>query len=166
MIGNVAFYGATSGEAYINGVAGERFCVRNSGALAVVEGVGDHGCEYMTGGRAVILGKIGRNFAAGMSGGVAYVLDLDPVYCNRSLVLLERLEATRPGGAGDDRAACCVHQERFGRFCTGGLGAVFAAVYQGDSKDYKKMLGNIAQAEQEGLCGEEALLTAFKRSFE
>ena len=71
--GNVALYGATSGEAYINGIAGERFCVRNSGATAVVEGVGDHGCEYMTGGIALILGKIGRNFAAGMSGGIAYI---------------------------------------------------------------------------------------------
>ena len=77
IIGNVAFYGATSGKAFINGVAGERFCVRNSGAVAVVEGVGDHGCEYMTGGRVVVIGKTGKNFAAGMSGGVAYVLDED-----------------------------------------------------------------------------------------
>ena len=75
IIGNVALYGATSGKAFINGVAGERFCVRNSGAIAVVEGVGDHGCEYMTGGRVVVLGKTGKNFAAGMSGGIAYVLD-------------------------------------------------------------------------------------------
>ena len=77
IIGNVALYGATSGKAFINGVAGERFAVRNSGAIAVVEGVGDHGCEYMTGGRVVVLGKTGKNFAAGMSGGVAYVLDED-----------------------------------------------------------------------------------------
>ncbi|HRY12699.1 MAG TPA: glutamate synthase large subunit [Syntrophomonadaceae bacterium] len=89
IIGNVAFYGATSGEAYINGIAGERFCVRNSGISAVVEGVGDHGCEYMTGGQVVILGKTGRNFAAGMSGGIAYILNLDPAACNHSLVLLE-----------------------------------------------------------------------------
>ena len=74
--GNVVLYGATSGEVYLRGIAGERFCVRNSGATAVVEGVGDHGCEYMTGGRAVILGETGRNFAAGMSGGIAYVLDV------------------------------------------------------------------------------------------
>ena len=74
--GNVALYGATSGETFVRGVVGERFCVRNSGATAVVEGVGDHGCEYMTGGRVVVLGRTGRNFAAGMSGGVAYVLDL------------------------------------------------------------------------------------------
>ena len=75
LIGNVALYGATSGEAFFRGIAGERFAVRNSGAHTVVEGVGDHGCEYMTGGRVVVLGRTGRNFAAGMSGGVAYVLD-------------------------------------------------------------------------------------------
>jgi glutamate synthase domain-containing protein 3 len=92
IIGNVALYGATSGEVYVNGVAGERFCVRNSGAWAVVEGVGDHGCEYMTGGRAVILGKTGRNFAAGMSGGIAFVFDEDgtfPEHCNPGLVDLK-----------------------------------------------------------------------------
>ena len=92
--GNVALYGATSGEAYINGQAGERFCVRNSGAQAVVEGVGDHGCEYMTGGRAVILGPTGRNFAAGMSGGVAYVLDETgdfAIRCNTEMVDIEQL---------------------------------------------------------------------------
>ncbi|UJH92978.1 hypothetical protein LZ575_12190 [Antarcticibacterium sp. 1MA-6-2] len=77
IIGNVALYGATGGEAYINGIGGERFCVRNSGARAVIEGIGDHGCEYMTGGIAVILGTIGRNFAAGMSGGIAYIYDPD-----------------------------------------------------------------------------------------
>ena len=95
IIGNVAFYGATSGEAYISGTAGERFCIRNSGVNAVVEGVGDHGCEYMTGGTVVILGRTGRNFAAGMSGGVAYVLDSEgdfATYCNKDIVLLESLE--------------------------------------------------------------------------
>ena len=92
IIGNVAFYGATSGKAFINGVAGERFCVRNSGAHVVVEGIGDHGCEYMTGGRAVILGPTGRNFAAGMSGGIAYVFDPNnqlSINCNMGLVELE-----------------------------------------------------------------------------
>jgi glutamate synthase (ferredoxin) len=95
IIGNVAFYGATSGEAYIRGMAGERFCVRNSGVQTVVEGVGDHGCEYMTGGRVVILGPTGRNFAAGMSGGVAYVLDEGRAFerlCNKEMVGLGRLE--------------------------------------------------------------------------
>jgi glutamate synthase (ferredoxin) len=94
--GNVVLYGATAGEAYFQGVAGERFCVRNSGANAVVEGVGDHGCEYMTGGRVVILGPTGRNFAAGMSGGFAYVLDPDgsfPSRVNPERVDLERLTA-------------------------------------------------------------------------
>jgi glutamate synthase (ferredoxin) len=94
IIGNVAFYGATSGEGYVRGLAGERFCVRNSGATVVVEGVGDHGCEYMTGGRVVVLGRTGRNFAAGMSGGVAYVLDGAGDFarrCNREMVDLETL---------------------------------------------------------------------------
>lgn len=95
IIGNVAFYGATNGEAYLNGLAGERFCVRNSGARVVVEGVGDHGCEYMTGGIALILGPTGRNFAAGMSGGVAYVYDQDFSFtsnCNMEMILLDTLD--------------------------------------------------------------------------
>ena len=95
IIGNVALYGATSGEAYVRGLAGERFAVRNSGALAVVEGVGDHGCEYMTGGRVVVLGSTGRNFAAGMSGGIAYVLDAAGRFerrCNHELVELGPLD--------------------------------------------------------------------------
>lgn len=95
IIGNVALYGATSGEAFFNGLAGQRFCVRNSGAIAVVEGVGDHGCEYMTGGRVLILGPTGRNFAAGMSGGIAYVHDPDGTFkqrCNPGMVDIEKLE--------------------------------------------------------------------------
>jgi glutamate synthase domain-containing protein 3 len=94
IIGNTAFYGAISGEAYICGVAGERFCIRNSGLYAVIEGIGDHGCEYMTGGRVVILGKTGRNFAAGMSGGIAYIYDNNksfPKRCNLDMVLLDNL---------------------------------------------------------------------------
>jgi glutamate synthase (NADPH/NADH) large chain len=92
IIGNVAFYGGTSGEAFIRGKAGERFCVRNSGVNTVVEGVGDHGCEYMTGGRAIVLGATGRNFAAGMSGGIAYVYDVNGSFegnCNKEMVYLE-----------------------------------------------------------------------------
>jgi glutamate synthase (NADPH/NADH) large chain len=95
IVGNVACYGATSGQVFFRGLAGERFCVRNSGATAVCEGVGDHGCEYMTGGRAVILGPTGRNFSAGMSGGIAYVYDPDgafPAKCNTEMVALERVE--------------------------------------------------------------------------
>jgi glutamate synthase domain-containing protein 2/glutamate synthase domain-containing protein 1/glutamate synthase domain-containing protein 3 len=96
IVGNTTFYGAISGEAYIRGVAGERFCIRNSGLYAVVEGVGDHGCEYMTGGRVVVLGRTGRNFAAGMSGGIAYIYDEDGTFndrCNLEMVELEELSA-------------------------------------------------------------------------
>ena len=95
LIGNVALYGATGGEAYFRGVAAERFCVRNSGAKVVIEGIGDHGCEYMTGGRAVILGPVGRNFGAGMSGGIAYVYDPEENFeqlCNLDTFELEKLE--------------------------------------------------------------------------
>ena len=95
ILGNVALYGATGGEAYFRGIAAERFCVRNSGAKVVVEGIGDHGCEYMTGGVAVILGETGRNFGAGMSGGVAYVYDPEKLFnkkCNASTFELENLE--------------------------------------------------------------------------
>jgi glutamate synthase (ferredoxin) len=95
IVGNTTFYGAINGEAYLSGVAGERFCIRNSGLNAVVEGVGDHGCEYMTGGRVVILGKTGRNFAAGMSGGVAYCLDLNNDFrkkCNMEMVELQKID--------------------------------------------------------------------------
>ena len=95
LVGNVALYGATSGEAYLHGVAGERFAVRNSGAVAVVEGVGDHGCEYMTGGVVVVLGETGRNFAAGMSGGVAFVLNESKAFerrCNTGMVALEPVD--------------------------------------------------------------------------
>ena len=94
LVGNVVLYGATRGEAYFRGIAGERFCVRNSGVNTVVEGIGDHGCEYMTGGRVVVIGKTGRNFAAGMSGGIAYVLDENDEFkinCNKGMVDLDQL---------------------------------------------------------------------------
>src|SRR5207248_1896157 len=95
VVGNVVLYGATAGEAFIRGVAGERFCVRNSGATAVIEGVGDHGCEYMTGGRVIVLGPTGRNFGAGMSGGIAYVYDRQGRFAalvNREMVDLDPME--------------------------------------------------------------------------
>jgi glutamate synthase (NADPH/NADH) large chain len=103
IVGNTVLYGAIAGEAYIEGVAGERFAVRNSGAVAVVEGVGDHGCEYMTGGVVVVLGETGRNFAAGMSGGVAYVYDPAqkfPLLCNAAMVDLERIDPSVGGDEG------------------------------------------------------------------
>jgi glutamate synthase domain-containing protein 2/glutamate synthase domain-containing protein 3 len=111
IVGNTVLYGATSGRAYFRGLAGERFAVRNSGAVAVVEGVGDHGCEYMTGGRVVVLGPTGRNFAAGMSGGIAFVLDLDPATCNRQSVDLEALE---PDDEEEVRALLREHADRTG----------------------------------------------------
>ena len=115
IIGNVALYGATSGRAFFRGLAGERFAVRNSGALCVVEGVGDHGCEYMTGGRAAILGPTGHNFAAGMSGGIAWVHDPDdhlPVRANTELVDLEPMTARR--GASSCAALVTEHLSRTG----------------------------------------------------
>jgi glutamate synthase domain-containing protein 3 len=114
--GNVIAYGATSGELFIRGQVGERFCVRNSGAIAVVEGLGDHGCEYMTGGIAVVLGKTGRNVAAGMSGGIGYFLDLDPTLLNTEMVDalvptdadLEFLRKLICAASGGDRLRCCL----------------------------------------------------------
>ena len=167
LIGNVAFYGATSGEAYINGIAGERFCVRNSGVKAVVEGVGDHGCEYMTGGKAVILGKTGRNFAAGMSGGVAYILDFDEIYCNKSMVLLEKIEAQEE--MNEIKGMIEKHVEYTGsplgkRVLDNWIdySQRFTKVIP---KDYKRMLQNIDKAHKAGLSGEEALMVAFEEHF-
>ena len=101
IVGNTVLYGAIAGECYFRGVAGERFAVRNSGAIAVVEGTGDHGCEYMTGGVVVVLGQTGRNFAAGMSGGVAYVLDEDQSFADALQPLHGRSRAGRGGGGPD-----------------------------------------------------------------
>ena len=166
LIGNVAFYRATSGEAYINGIAGERFCVRNSGVKAVVEGVGDHGCEYMTGGKVVVLGKTGRNFAAGMSGGVAYILDFNEVYCNKSLVLLEVIEYEEE--MNEIKAMIEKHVE----YTDSPLGKRILEDWKGYSlrfskvipKDYKRMLENIDKAHKAGFSGEKALMVAFEES--
>lgn len=167
LIGNVAFYGATSGEAYINGVAGERFCVRNSGVKAVVEGVGDHGCEYMTGGRAVILGKTGKNFAAGMSGGIAYILDFDEKYCNKSMVHLETIEST------DELNEIKGMISRHVAYTNSPKGEEVLANWAEYSKrftkvipiDFKRMLENITKAHNAGLSGEDALMRAFEENF-
>ncbi|MDF2985437.1 MAG: glutamate synthase [Eubacterium sp.] len=167
LIGNVAFYGATQGEAYINGIAGERFCVRNSGIKAVVEGVGDHGCEYMTGGRVVILGRTGRNFAAGMSGGIAYVLDFNEEYCNKSLVLLEKI--TNEAELNEIKNMIAKHVEYTGSPLGGKVLADWNNYSQRFTKvipkDYKKMLESIEKAHSKGLSGEEALMAAFEESF-
>ncbi len=154
VIGNVALYGATSGEAYVRGVAGERFGVRNSGAYAVVEGVGDHGCEYMTGGRVVVIGRTGRNFAAGMSGGIAYVLDLDGDFqrrCNRQMVDLEALDKTDVRLVGDliDRHIGYTGSAHAAKILANwrGMQARFVRVMP---KDYKRVLAAEAHAKAEG----------------
>ena len=164
LIGNVAFYGATSGEAYINGIAGERFCVRNSGVNAVVEGVGDHGCEYMTGGKVVILGKTGRNFAAGMSGGIAYILDFDEIYCNKSLVLLEKIESAEE--LNEIKVMIEKHvghtDSPQGKKVLKDWNSIEQRFTKVIPKDYKRMLANIAKAYKAGFSGEEALMVAFE----
>jgi glutamate synthase (ferredoxin) len=166
IVGNVAFYGATNGEAYIRGMAGERFCVRNSGARAVVEGVGDHGCEYMTGGRVIVIGKTGRNFAAGMSGGIAYVLDEDGAFknhCNLETVSLERLDESDLQEVEEllKRHAVYTHSARAWQIL---------ALWQENAprfvkvmpKDYRRVLEALQEAEGKGLVGDEALMAAFE----
>lgn len=166
IIGNVALYGATSGEAYINGIAGERFCVRNSGAYAVCEGTGDHGCEYMTGGRAVILGPTGKNFAAGMSGGIAYVLDENHDFylrLNKSLVTMTGVEEKHDieelrtiiekhvAATGSPKGKRILHD--FVNFLP-----YFKKILP---NDYSRMLGEISRFEEKGLSRDEAELEAF-----
>ena len=151
LAGNVILYGATSGEAFLRGVVGERFCVRNSGATAVVEGVGDHACEYMTGGRAVILGPTGRNVAAGMSGGIVYVLDLDPGDVNRELVEVEALD---PGDEAFLRDVVTRHQEETGSTVAVALlddwPSALARLAKIMPRDYKRVLAAAALAELDG----------------
>ncbi|WP_353259159.1 glutamate synthase large subunit [Prochlorothrix hollandica] len=167
IIGNVAFYGATGGEAYISGMAGERFGVRNSGVSAVVESVGDHGCEYMTGGKVVVLGKTGRNFAAGMSGGVAYVLDQSGDFANHCNTEMSDLESlTDPEEIADLRQLVQNHadytgspraQEVLAQWDT--LLPQFVKVMP---RDYKRVLEAIKQALSAGLTGDDALSAAFE----
>jgi glutamate synthase (ferredoxin) len=166
IVGNVAFYGATNGEAYIRGMAGERFCVRNSGVRAVIEGVGDHGCEYMTGGRVVVLGTTGRNFAAGMSGGIAYVLDEDDTFrnrCNPETVTLERIgeEDLEEIEKMILRHAAYTRSERAKRLLARWeeVAHKFVKVLP---KDYQRMLVAVQQAEREGHVGDEAIMAAFE----
>jgi glutamate synthase (NADPH) large chain len=154
--GNVIGYGATAGEVYLRGQVGERFCVRNSGATAVVEGVGDHGCEYMTGGRVVVLGATGRNFAAGMSGGVAFLLDLDENRVNRELVELAPVE----GEAADELETLVRrHVEETGSPVGESLLEDWPAAVRRFTevmpRDYKLVLAAKEKAEDEGLSDEE-----------
>jgi glutamate synthase (ferredoxin) len=167
IVGNVAFYGATEGEAYVRGVAGERFCVRNSGVHAVVEGVGDHGCEYMTGGRVVVLGSTGRNFAAGMSGGIAYVLDEEETFarrCNYEMVELERLE--KPEEIEEVRALIRRHYEYtespVAKQVLDNWPAYVPRFAKVMPRDYKRMQEAFARVAAEGLTGDEAAMAAFE----
>ncbi len=166
LIGNVALYGATGGKAFINGVAGERFCVRNSGAVAVVEGVGDHGCEYMTGGTVVVLGRTGKNFAAGMSGGIAYVLDEDSdLYqrLNKDMVGMEPVEHKHD--VARLKELIKAHADLTGSPRAKAILADFGSYLPKFKKilphDYDHMLRLIAQAEEKGLDNEQAQLDAF-----
>ena len=167
--GNVALYGATSGEAYIRGMAGERFCVRNSGVNAVVEAVGDHGCEYMTGGRVVVIGPAGRNFAAGMSGGVAYVLDEMGDFhrrCNQQMVALEKLEEV--GEIEEIRQMIERHlkytDSQRARTVLASWDQVVPKFVKVMPKDYKRMLQAIKRVTTAGLSGEQAIMAAFEEN--
>ncbi len=169
IIGNVALYGATGGEAYIRGMAGERFCVRNSGVSAVVESVGDHGCEYMTGGRVVVLGPTGRNFAAGMSGGIAYVLDEGGDFhsrCNQQMAGLERLEEETE--IETVRQMIQRHAEYTGSrrasMILGRWEEMIPQFVKVMPKDYRRVLQSLQRVQAAGLSGEEAIMAAFEEN--
>jgi len=169
IIGNVALYGATAGEIFVRGMAGERFGVRNSGVNAVVEGVGDHGCEYMTGGRVVILGKTGRNFAAGMSGGVAYVLDEAGDFatrCNMELVGLEKLEDVdeiEEVWKLIQRHQTLTHSERAGKIL-GDWKNFIPKFVKVMPQDYKRVLTSLKKVQSQGLSGDDAIMAAFEEN--
>jgi glutamate synthase (ferredoxin) len=167
IVGNVALYGATDGEAYIRGVAGERFCVRNSGATAVVEGVGDHGCEYMTGGRVVILGKTGRNFAAGMSGGVAYIWDPDGQFaqnCNMAMVSTGKLEKNDKKQLKEllEKHLAYTGSSRARSILNSFIGSANSFV-RVIPNDYQRVLDALDEAKKQKIRGEDQLLYAFSR---
>ena len=166
IIGNVALYGATEGAAYINGIAGERFCVRNSGATAVVEGVGDHGCEYMTGGRVVVLGPTGKNFAAGMSGGIAYVLDeKHDLYLRLNKTLVTMSTLSEKHDIEELKQLITAHVEATGSELGAKILADFEQYIPCFKKimpnDYNRMLSAIGRFEEKGLSRSEAELEAF-----
>ena len=167
--GNVAFYGATSGEAYIRGLVGERFCVRNSGVRTVVEGVGDHACEYMTGGKVVILGSTGRNFAAGMSGGIAYILDRSGDFarlCNREMVDLETLDDPEEIREVQGLIQNHVHYtgSTVGQTVLDNWEQTLPQFVRVMPRDYKRVLQHIQKAIEAGLSGDEALSAAFEEN--
>ena len=166
IIGNVALYGATGGEAYIGGIAGERFCVRNSGANAVAEGCGDHGCEYMTGGRVVILGATGKNFAAGMSGGIAYVLDENHELYLRLNKQMVDMEAVTERHDGEELRTLIEHHVRetgspLGKRVLDHFQEYLPKFKKIIPRDYKRMITTIGQMEEKGMSHEKATMEAF-----
>ncbi len=169
IIGNVALYGATSGKAFINGVAGERFCVRNSGVRAVAEGVGDHGCEYMTGGCVVILGKTGKNFAAGMSGGIAYVLDEEQDFytrVNKEMVFTEAVSSKYDVIELKEmiKEHVALTNSVKGKAILADFGAYLPKFKKVIPYDYNRMMMAIVQMEEKGLSSEQAQIEAFYAS--
>ena len=170
--GNTGFYGATSGEAFIAGMAGERFCVRNSGVKAVIEGVGDHGCEYMTGGEVICIGSTGRNFGAGMSGGTAYVFDEEGDFIskrlNREMVnVYQLIEST-----DEEIAAVKARLERHveltgsvrGQAILDDWDALLPKFVKVLPSDYERVLDAVARAESKGLRGDDAIQAAFEEN--
>ncbi len=169
IIGNVALYGATAGEIFVRGMAGERFAVRNSGVNAVVEAIGDHGCEYMTGGHVVVLGRTGRNFAAGMSGGIAYILDEAgdfPTRVNLQMVELEKLADP------DEIETIWKLIQRHQAYTKSGRAALVLKNWEGMMrkfvkvipKDYKRVLQAMKKVKGQGLSGDEAIMAAFEEN--
>jgi glutamate synthase (ferredoxin) len=169
VIGNVALYGATAGEVYFAGMAGERFAVRNSGVSAVVEGIGDNGCEYMTGGRVVVLGPAGRNFGAGMSGGIGYVLDETGDFAarvNTQMVGVEKLES-----AAEISEVFNLIEKHFeytksvrAKQILDGWKQFLPKFVKVLPKDYKRMLACMDRAKAQGLTGDEAIMAAFEEN--
>jgi glutamate synthase (NADPH/NADH) large chain len=168
LAGNVIGYGATGGEIFLRGVVGERFCVRNSGALAVVEGIGDHGCEYMTGGRVVVLGATGRNFGAGMSGGIAYVYDRDGSFDDRvndEMVTIEQLNAS-------DREFLRTTVQRHGGYTGSAVAKRLLAAWNVEisrfrkvmPNDYKRVLAVMRESEAAGLTEDETMVKVMEAS--
>jgi glutamate synthase domain-containing protein 3 len=169
IVGNVALYGATKGEVFVRGMAGERFAVRNSGVDTVVEAVGDHGCEYMTGGRVVVLGPTGRNFAAGMSGGIAYILDEDGEAVSR--INAQMVEIGRVDDAAESEALRALIQKHVAATGSEHAKSILAAwptklpkFVRVIPKDYKRVLACLKRAHDQGLSGDEAIMAAFEEN--
>jgi len=171
IVGNTVLFGAIAGEAYFNGVGGERFCVRNSGVHAVIEGIGDHGCEYMTGGQVICLGETGRNFAAGMSGGIAYVFDVDGMFekrLNKDMVNLYRLIECGDEEIEQVKTAISEHVRYTdsvrGKWLLDYWKELAPRFFKVFPRDYERMLQCFRKVEEQGLSGDEAAMAAFEEN--